>query len=117
MHPFLASTTGATGGSFTIPTLGETAANVWYRITLTVRDAGGLTHTTQRDILPRIARLTLATNPAGLQLRLDGQPVATPLSFDSVVGIVRNLEAITPQTSGGTAISVRVVVGRRRPGA
>ena len=46
-------------------------------------------------------RLTLATNPAGLQVKLDGQPVTTPLSFDSVVGIVRNLEATTPQTSGG----------------
>ena len=102
-HPFLASTTGARSGSFTIPTLGETAANVWYRIYLTVRDAGGLTHTTQRDILPRVVRLTLATNPAGLQVRLDGQPFATPLSFDSVVGIVRNVEAATPQSSGGTA--------------
>jgi glucose/arabinose dehydrogenase len=102
LHPFLASTTGASSGSFTIPTLGETAANVWYRITLTVRDAGGLTHTTQRDIQPRIARLTLATNPAGLQLQLDGQPVATPLSFDSVVGIVRNIAATTPQASGGS---------------
>ena len=57
---------------------------------------------TQRDILPRTARLTLATSPGGLQLKLDGQPVATPLSFDSVVGIVRNIEATTPQTSGGS---------------
>ena len=48
-------------------------------------------------------RLTLATNPAGLQLNLDGQPVTTPLSFDSVVGILRELDAPTPQTSGGTS--------------
>jgi hypothetical protein len=41
-HPFLPSTSGATGGTFTIPTIGETSANVWYRIYLTVRDAGGL---------------------------------------------------------------------------
>ena len=95
-------TTGATSGSFTIPTTGETAANVWYRVYLTVVDSGGLTHTTFRDVLPRVVRLTLATSPAALQLRLDGQPVATPLSFDSVVGIVRNLEATSPQTSGST---------------
>jgi glucose/arabinose dehydrogenase len=101
-HPFIAPTSGATSGSFTIPTTGETAANVWYRIYLTVRDSGGLTHTTERDILPRKARLTLDTNPAGLQLRLDGQPVATPHSFDSVVGIVRSIEAVTPQTANGT---------------
>jgi glucose/arabinose dehydrogenase len=101
-HPFIAPTSGASGGSFTIPTTGHTEDNVWYRIYLTVRDSGGLTHTTQRDILPRKVRLTLATNPAGLQLRLDGQPVTTPHSFDSVVGIVRNLDAPTPQAPGGT---------------
>jgi glucose/arabinose dehydrogenase len=100
-HPFVAPTTGATGGSFTIPTRGETSPNVWYRVYLTVRDSGGLTHTTQRDVLPRTVRMTVATNPAGLQLTLDGQPVATPFSFDSVVGVVRNIEAPTPQVSGG----------------
>jgi glucose/arabinose dehydrogenase len=102
-HPFVGATSGARSGSFTIPRLGETSANVWYRIYLTVRDSGGLTHTTQRDILPRKVRLTLATNPGGLQVRLDGQPVTTPLAFDSVVGIVRSVEAITPQTSAGTS--------------
>ena len=101
-HPFIAATTGATSGSFTIPTTGETSANVWYRIFLTVRDSAGVQHTSQRDILPRKSRITLATNPAGRQLKLDGQPVATPLSFDSVVGIVRNIEAPTPQTAGAT---------------
>ena len=52
--------------------------------------------------LPRKSTLTLTTNPAGLQLKLDGQPVATPVSFESVVGIVRTLDAPTPQSSGGT---------------
>lgn len=102
-HPFIAATTGSRTGSFTIPTTGETSANVWYRILLTVRDSGGLTHTIQRDIQPNKVRLTLATNPAGLQLRLDGQPMATPLSFDAVVGIVRNLDAPVTQSSGATS--------------
>jgi hypothetical protein len=101
-HPFIAATTGSRSGSFTIPTTGETSANVWYRIYLTVRDSGGLTHTTQRDIQPNKVRLTLATNPAGLQLRLDGQPMTTPLSFDAVVGIIRNLDAPATQASGAT---------------
>ena len=101
-HPFIAATTGVRSGSFTIPTTGETSANVWYRIFLTVRDSAGVQHTSQRDILPRTSRITLATNPAGRQLKLDGQPVATPLSFDSVVGIVRRIEAPTPQTAGAT---------------
>jgi glucose/arabinose dehydrogenase len=102
IHPFIASTTGAKSGSFTIPTTGETASNVWYRIYLTVQDSGGLTHTVQRDILPRISRLTLTSSPAGLQVKLDGQPVTTPFAFDSVVGIVRSIDATTPQTSGSS---------------
>ena len=102
VHPFLAPTSGASSGSFTIPTTGHTESNVWYRIYLTVVDSGGLTHTITRDINPRIVQLTLATNPAGLELRLDGQPITTPLTFDAVVGIVRTLEAVTPQPARGT---------------
>jgi glucose/arabinose dehydrogenase len=100
-HPFIAPTTGASSGTFTIPTTGETAANVWYRIYLTVRDSGGLTHTTQRDVQPRTVQLTMASSPAGLPLLRDGQPVTTPTTFAAVVGIVRALGAPTPQTSGG----------------
>ena len=101
-HPFMPSTTGTRTGSFTVPTTGETSANVWYRVFLTVRDSGGLTHTVYRDVLPRKVRLTLATSPAALQVQLDGQPAATPVSFDAVVGIMRTLEAPTPQAVGGT---------------
>jgi glucose/arabinose dehydrogenase len=100
-HPFMASTSGSQSGSFSVPTSGETAVNVWYRIYLTVRDSAGLTHTAQRDVLPRKVTLTLATNPAGLQLKLDGSPVATPASFEAIVGIVRAIEAPSPQASSG----------------
>jgi glucose/arabinose dehydrogenase len=101
-HPFIPPRTGVRNGTFTIPTTGHMEANVWYRVHLTVRDSGGLTHTTQRDVQPRKVRLTLATVPTGLSLRLNGQPVATPHSFDSVVGILHTLEAGSPQARGGT---------------
>jgi hypothetical protein len=101
-HPFIPPATGATGGSFQIPTAGETSANVFYRIHLTVRDSGGLTHATFRDIHPRTAIITLASNPTGLQLTLDGQPVTAPFSVASVVGIQRSIGAITPQKLGKT---------------
>ena len=65
-HPFLPATSGMTSGTFVIPTTGETAANVWYRLFLTVTDSGGRTHTVQRDIVPRVVRLTLATSPTAL---------------------------------------------------
>jgi glucose/arabinose dehydrogenase len=102
-HPFVAPTSGATSGSFTIPRLGETATNVFYRIRLTVRDSIGLTSTVTRDITPRTSTITLQSNPAGLQVTLDGQPVTTPTSVSSVVGITRTLGVVSPQTLGGTS--------------
>ncbi len=101
-HPFVPATTGAASGSFVIPQTGETSANVFYRIHLTVRDAGGLTHSTFSDLVPRTATVTLASNPTGLQLTLDGQPVTTPFSTLGVVGVLRTLGALSPQTSGGS---------------
>jgi glucose/arabinose dehydrogenase len=102
VHPFQQPVTGATSGSFVVPVAGETAPDVWYRILLTVRDAGGLAHTSFRDVLPNLSTITLATHPSGLQLTLDGQPLATPLRVTSVVGMQRTLGVVTPQAAGGT---------------
>jgi len=102
-HPFVQPFSGVTSTSFQIPTTGETAANVWYRITLTVQDSGGLTHTSYRDVLPNTTTLTLASNPSGLQLTLDGQPVTTPHSVVSVVGFQRSLGVVSPQSLAGTS--------------
>jgi glucose/arabinose dehydrogenase len=101
-HPFFPATSGSTGGSFTIPTTGETATNVWYRIHLTVRDSSGLTSTTFVDVVPRVVTLNLATVPPGLQVTIDGQPVTTPAAIGSVVGMQRALGVVSPQSSGGT---------------
>lgn len=49
-------TSGAKSGSFVMPALGETSANAWYRVQLTVRDSGGLTDTTFVDVVPRTPR-------------------------------------------------------------
>ncbi len=100
-HPFIPPTSGSTGGSFVIPQTGETAANVWYRIHLTVADPAGLTNAVYRDILPRTATITLQSNPAGLQVTLDGQPVTTPVSVTSVVGVKRTLGVVSPQNING----------------
>ena len=94
-------TTGATGGTFTIPNTGETSANVFYRIYLTVRDSGGLTHTTFRDILPRTVTLTVTSSPAGATVTVDGQPHAAPYTFASVVGMLRSIGVTSPQTLAG----------------
>ena len=93
---------GVTNGSFVIPTQGETAADVWYRIHLTVTDSGGQTQTNFVDVVPRTASITLKTIPPGLQLTLDGQPLAPPASMSGVVGMDRSVGSISPQTLNGT---------------
>ncbi|MGI4883622.1 MAG: PQQ-dependent sugar dehydrogenase [Janthinobacterium lividum] len=94
---------GAKTGSFAIPNSGEVSDNVFYRLSLTVTDAGGLKTTTYRDILPQKTTIGLATNPAGLALTLDGSPQPTPASVVNVEGILRTLGAPSPQTLGGVA--------------
>lgn len=104
-HPFIPATSGSTGGSFVIPTSGETSPNVFYRIWLTVTDSGGLTHTSLRDVLPRTSTITLATNPPALNLTLDGQPYTAPVL--GVAGMTRSIGAPTPQTLDGATYTFR----------
>lgn len=92
-HPFVPPTSGVTNGTFTIPDRGETSANVWYRIVLTVRDSSGLTTTRTLDLQPRTSVVRIESNPNALPLTLDGQPITTPYSFTGVEGIIRTLNA------------------------
>jgi glucose/arabinose dehydrogenase len=100
-HPFVAPFSDATGGSFVIPTAGETAADVFYRIHLTVTDSTGLTRQVTRDVLPRTSRVSLAANVPGAELLLDGQPMRAPATFTGVAGMPRSVEALATLTVGG----------------
>ena len=101
-HPAMNDLNGVTGGTFTVPALGETATDVFYRIYLVVRDAAGARDTTFRDVLPRTSTITLNTNPQGLMVTVDGQPFTAPYSFISVEGIVRSVGTNSAQTLNGT---------------
>ncbi|MDB5105867.1 MAG: domain containing protein [Fibrobacteres bacterium] len=96
------STPGIASGSFTAPNRGEKSANSLYRVYLTVKDASGLSTTTSRDVQPIKANITLASNPPGLQLKLDGQSVTTPYTVSAVAGMIRSVEAVSPQASNGS---------------
>ena len=98
-HPFQPETSGGSG-TVTIPTRNETSDNIWFRFHLRATDSAGLTTEVTRDVLPRKAQVTLATQPAGLQLTLDGQPVTGPLIFTGVVGTERDLGAADQQANG-----------------
>lgn len=102
-HPFIGPIDGVTGGSFVIPTGGESETDVFYRIHMTVTDSDGLMHELTRDILPRVATLELVSDPPGMTVTMDGQPMTTPANVESVVGMIRTLGAPSPQTtSNGT---------------
>jgi glucose/arabinose dehydrogenase len=64
----------------------------------------GLTDDKFVDIVPNLSTLTLATNPTGLQVTLDGQPLTAPASVTSVVNMTRSLGTPSPQ-GGQTFVS------------
>jgi glucose/arabinose dehydrogenase len=101
-HPFLDSIPGVTSGTFQIPVTGETDPDQWYRVTLTVTDSGGLQQQTYVDVLPNLSTFTLASNVAGAQINLDGQPKSTPITITGVVGMQRALAAPTQTINNQT---------------
>ncbi len=101
-HPFVAPFSGERDSSFTPATFSHQSVNIWYRIYLTVEDNTGLTTTTFRDVRPQVVRATVASQPRGLQINVDGTPRTTPYSIPEVVGVEWEVEAPSPQIVGST---------------
>jgi len=92
VHPGMDLVTGINAGTFQIPNEGETSDNVWYRIHLTVTDNEGISTSVYKDIFPKKITLILQTSPAGIPILLDGSPIMTPYTLQTVVGIKRTIE-------------------------
>lgn len=101
VHPFLGPINGVTGGSFTVPTIPDNVDTTWYRIQLTVTDAGGLTHVSSVEIRPNLVPITFQADVSGLQYTIDGIPFTTTNTEMAVVGVQRTLSAASPQFVGG----------------
>ena len=109
-HPFIGPLQGECGGSFTIPTLGETSANVWYAVHLRVTDSGApigpeaaLEGHRFVEIFPNTAVMTLESAPrTDLTLELDTTPFIAPAAIEGVVGLRRRIGAPTQQRDGHT---------------
>lgn len=101
-HPGPFIPAGVKSGTFPISSTGEVSANVYYRLFLYVTDSHGLKDTTFVDLHPHTSTITLASQPSGLTINLDGQPHTTPFSMLAVVGMQRTLLAPSPQTLSGT---------------
>ncbi len=91
-HPFVQPGPGGSG-SVDVPTRGETSDNVWLRFHLKAVDSAGLATEVTRDVMPEKAQFTLATQPSGLTLTLDDQPITAPLEITGVIGLERDVGA------------------------
>ncbi|OQP53515.1 CBM96 family carbohydrate-binding protein [Niastella populi] len=102
IHPGPEIADGVSNGSFPISAEGHVETDIWYRLYLVVRDAQGARDTTYVEIFPILSTLSLRTVPAGLQIRLDDVPFTAPYNTPALSGMVRPMEAISPQTVNGT---------------
>ena len=69
------------------------------------------------DVYPLKSTLQFNTNPAGLQITLEGQPLNTPGSVVSVEGTIRTLGVISPQTLNNELYEFDVLESWRRTNA
>jgi hypothetical protein len=65
-----------------------------------VTDSAGAQSSAFVDVLPNVVTLTLVTEPAGLELTFDGQPITAPFTVQSVVGMTRTIGAPSSQRVG-----------------
>lgn len=99
-HPFQ-TLAGAASGSILI-NFAETSPYAWYRFILTATDSKGATASKSVDINPNLGSFTVQSNPAGLQLLLDGGPIASGTVITGTVAQPRTIGVLSPQTVGNT---------------
>lgn len=101
VHPGPQLRDSVKAGTFVISDGGHTETDIWYRIYLAVKDSRGEADTTYVEMQPVTSNITLKTEPAGLQLRLNDIPFTTPYSSATLSGMVRPMDAPSPQTLNG----------------
>jgi glucose/arabinose dehydrogenase len=96
----LLSWTGASGGSFPTP---DHEYPAYLELSLTATDSSGMTATVIRRLDPQTVPITMASQPAGLQLTLGSVTAVTPFTSTLIVGATSAVTAPTPQTLSGTS--------------
>ena len=101
-HPFTNPTTGAQG-VIVVPRSGHVETDIFYRVYARGVDSRGAADTVFVDLPPRVFTLDFVTEPAGLQVVVDGQPRTTPVSIGTVEGVERTLDVFSPQSLGSSS--------------
>jgi glucose/arabinose dehydrogenase/PKD repeat protein len=98
-HP-MQTVTGRASGSFQAP---DHEYPSHLELTLTATDPGtGLTGATTLRLDPRTVELSLASEPTGLRVNLDGIDYTTPATAEVIVGATVTLSAAGQQSRGGS---------------
>lgn len=86
-HPFVPPTPGD-HITFTAPAPEDllAATNSYLEVQLTATDASGLARTVSQDLRPQTVQLTFVTEPAGLNVLIDGAEIPAPVSITAWVG-------------------------------
>jgi len=96
-HPVLGPESG-TSGSFDIGSTGhDYHSDTGYRLTLSATDAQGVSNSTSINIAPEKVNLTLDSDPAGVNVSLDGVSYTTPIKYDTMIGFQHAISA--PKTT------------------
>jgi glucose/arabinose dehydrogenase len=92
-HPFVGPFPGIDSGEFTIPTTGHEPEHSFFQLLFTATDSTGLQSTATLDLIPEQVLLHLTSEPPGIALFLDGQPFATPRTYEGLAGFEHQLMA------------------------
>jgi hypothetical protein len=98
-HP-LQTWTGVAGGSIPAPDH-EYPSHLELR--LTARDSAGASTTVTRRLDPQTVAVTVASQPAGLQLTIGQKTGPAPVTGTMIVGGITSVSAPSPQTLSGTS--------------
>lgn len=85
-HPEAGSSGGATF-DLVVPNDGHGfSGNTWYRVTVTVTDADGISASTSVEVFPQKVQLAMQTVPDGMEMIVEGLPLIAPSVLDHAVG-------------------------------
>jgi glucose/arabinose dehydrogenase len=107
-HPFLGPVTGSTA-TFVAPGPEDLAAagNSDLLISLTAKDAGGLTATTTRVFAPRKVAVSFTTSPVGRLLTINGTAYNAPVTITSWAGSPLQVDVPSQTDAGGVVYAFR----------
>ncbi|WP_157756900.1 PQQ-dependent sugar dehydrogenase [Plantactinospora sp. KBS50] len=98
------SSTGVADGSFLAP---DHEYPSHLELTLTATNRAGLTGSTTVRLDPRTVNLTVATEPAGLRVNVNGADRTGPATVPVIVGSTNTISTASPQVGLGATYSFR----------